>query len=116
VLEEVGMRVVKPRDSRIVERLERRFSTRPGRTLVPNLSDWTLTGKSYWLAWLPSMGYEQIGQARLTNDVLVAMSAGAARDYSHYGQRTGILAASAQFHPFQWANASLMKIIGRRPP
>src|ERR1700676_3534265 len=77
---------VKPRDSRIVERLERDFD-KAGRMLVPNLSDWTLTGKL--LARLAAKyDYEQIGQARLTDDALVAMSAGRRR--------------LAQFHPFQW--------------
>ena len=104
---------VKPRDSRIVERLERDFD-KAGRMLVPNLSDWTLTGKL--LARLAAKyGYEQIGQARLTNDALVAMSAA----------RRGITVITANERDF-WpprpvpplpvASASLMKIIGRRLP
>lgn len=45
------------------------------RILVPNLSDWTLTGRV--LARLAAKyGCEQIGKARLTNDALIAMSAG----------------------------------------
>src|SRR4030088_3821319 len=53
---------VKPRDSRIVERLERDFD-RAGRMLVPNLSDWTLTGKV--LARLAAnYGYEEDGEGR----------------------------------------------------
>lgn len=57
-----------------VERLERDFD-RARRILVPNLSDWTQTGKV--LARLAAKyGYEQIGQGRLTNDALIAMSAG----------------------------------------
>jgi predicted nucleic acid-binding protein len=61
------------RERRIVERLERDFD-RVKRILVPNLSDWTQTGRV--LARLATKyGYEQIGQGRLTNDALIAMSA-----------------------------------------
>jgi len=90
---------VKPRDSRIVERLERDFD-KAGRMLVPNLSDWTLTGKL--LARLAAeYGYEQIGQARLTNDALVAMSA-ARRGITVITANERDFGRLAQFHPFQW--------------
>src|SRR5271166_3759020 len=62
------------REGRVVERLERDFD-RVKRILVPNFGDWTQTGRV--LARLAAKyGYEQIGQGRLTNDALVAMSAG----------------------------------------
>ena len=62
------------RDRHVVERLERDFD-RAKRILVPNLSDWAQAGKV--LARLAiKYGYEQIGQGRLTNDALIAMSAG----------------------------------------
>ena len=90
---------VKPRDFRIVERLERDFD-KAGRMLVPNLSDWTLTGKL--LARLAAeYGYEQIGQARLTNDALVAMSA-AQRGITVITANERDFGRLAQFHPFQW--------------
>jgi len=90
---------VKPRDFRIVERLERDFD-KAGRMLVPNLSDWTLTGKL--LARLAAeYGYEQIGQARLTNDALVAMSA-ARRGITVITANERDFGRLAQFHPFQW--------------
>ena len=61
-------------DLRIIERLERDFD-RIKRILIPNLSDWTQTGRV--LARLAAKyHYEQIGQGRLTNDALIAMSAG----------------------------------------
>ena len=61
------------RERRAVERLERDFD-RVKRILVPNLSDWTQTGRV--LARLAAKyDYEQIGQGRLTNDALIAMSA-----------------------------------------
>src|ERR1017187_7464606 len=87
------------RERRVLERLERDFD-RVKRILVPNLNDWTQTGKV--LARLASKyDYEQIGQSRLTNDALIAMSAG----------RSGItvitanardFAGLADFRPFQW--------------
>jgi predicted nucleic acid-binding protein len=90
---------VKPRDSRIVERLERDFD-RAGRMLVPNLSDWTLTGKV--LARLAAKyGYEEIGQARLTNGALVAMSA-ARRGITIVTANARDFGRLAQLHPFQW--------------
>jgi len=62
------------RERRVVERLERDFD-RAKRILVPNLSDWAVTGRM--LARLAAQyHYEQIGQGRLTNDALIAMSAG----------------------------------------
>ena len=90
---------VKLRDFRIVERLERDFD-KAGRMLVPNLSDWTLTGKL--LARLAAKyGYEQIGQARLTNDALVAMSA-ARRGITVITANERDFGRLAHFHPFQW--------------
>lgn len=84
---------------RAVERLERDFE-RAKRALVPNLTDWAQTGKA--LARLAAeYDYERIGRGRLTNDALVAASAG----------RTGITVITAnagdfgrlaEFLPFRW--------------
>ena len=61
-------------DRRIIDRLERDFE-RAQRILVPNLKDWTETGQG--LARLAAeYGYEQVGKGRLTNDALIAASAG----------------------------------------
>jgi predicted nucleic acid-binding protein len=73
VLEElyagVGMR-----DRKVVDRLEHDFD-RARRILVPSLSDWVQAGRA--LALLGAQyGYEHIGRGRLTNDALIAMSAG----------------------------------------
>jgi predicted nucleic acid-binding protein len=83
----------------VVERLERDFH-RARRILVPNLTDWTQTGKV--LALLAAKyDYEQIGKGPLTNDALIGMSAGRlgitvitvnARDFKKL----------AEFRPFQW--------------
>ncbi len=82
-----------------VERLERDFGS-VGRILVPNLGDWVQTGKVLARVAI-EYGYEQVGRGRLTNDALIAMSAG----------RTGIrvitanprdFAKLAEFRPFKW--------------
>jgi len=87
------------RERRVVERLERDFD-RAKRVLVPALSDWADAGRV--LARLAARyHYEQIGQGRLTNDALIAMSAGRLgirvitaneRDYRRL----------AEFRPFRW--------------
>jgi predicted nucleic acid-binding protein len=90
---------VKPRDSRIVARLERDFDT-AGRILVPNLSDWTVTGQL--LARLAAKyDYEDVGQARLTNDALMAMSA-ARRGITVITANERDFDRLAQFRPFRW--------------
>jgi predicted nucleic acid-binding protein len=59
--------------SRILTKLEHDFEL-SGRLLTPNHGDWTRAGKI--LAQLGRKhGYEQIGQARLANDALIATSA-----------------------------------------
>jgi predicted nucleic acid-binding protein len=98
VLEELCAGVT-VRNRHVVERLERDFD-RARRILVPNLTDWTQTGKV--LARLAAKyNYERIGKGRLTNDALIAMSAGRlgitvitanARDFGKL----------AEFRPFLW--------------
>jgi predicted nucleic acid-binding protein len=92
------------RDRQVVERLERDFD-RAKRILVPNLSDWAQAGKV--LARLAAKyHYEKTGQGRLTNDALIAMSAGRLgirvitaneRDFSRL----------AEFRTFQWQMTTL---------
>ena len=83
----------------VVERLERDFD-RAKRVLVPNLSDWTEAGRV--LSRLAAKyDFDQISRGRLTNDALIAMSAG----------RQGIKVITtnerdfrrlAEFRSFQW--------------
>jgi predicted nucleic acid-binding protein len=90
---------VNARDRRVVERLERDFD-RARRILVPNLNDWTQTGKV--LARLAAQyGYERIGQARPTNDALIAMSA-ARQGITVITANERDFARLAQFRPFRW--------------
>ena len=103
VLEELYAGAGDP-DRHVVEHMERDFE-RAQRILVPNLSDWTQTGRV--LARLAAKyDYEQIGRGRLTNDALIAMSAGRLgntvvtaneRDFSRL----------AEFRPFQWQVSNL---------
>jgi predicted nucleic acid-binding protein len=105
VLEELYAGASK-RDLHVVERLERDFD-RAKRILIPNLSDWTQAGKV--LARLAEKyGYERVGQGRLTNDALIAMSAG----------RLGITIITAnerdfrrlsEFRPFRWQVSNFWK-------
>jgi len=91
-------------DRRIVERLERDFE-RIKRIVVPNLNDWAESGRA--LARLAAKyDYEQIGRGRLSNDALIAISAG----------RVGIRVLTAnqkdfrrlaEFLPFQWQAIAL---------
>jgi len=73
VLEELYAGVGK-RDRKAVERLEHDFD-RARRILVPSLSDWAQAGRV--LALLGAQyGYEHIGRGRLTDDALIAITAG----------------------------------------
>lgn len=88
-----------PRERRVIERLERDFD-RVKRIVVPNLTDWTGTGRV--LAQLALMyDCETIGRGRLTNDALIAVSA----------SRLGITVLTAnerdyrrlaEFRQFEW--------------
>jgi predicted nucleic acid-binding protein len=87
------------RHRRVVERLERDFD-RIRRILVPNLNDWARAGRV--LARLAvEYGYEQIGQARLTNDALIAMSA-ARQGIAVLTANQRDFARLAQVRPFRW--------------
>jgi predicted nucleic acid-binding protein len=88
----------------VVQRLERDFD-RVKRILVPTLGDWTEAGRV--LSRLAAKyNYEQIGQGRLTNDAMIATSAG----------RRGIRVLTtnerdfrklAEFGSFQWQVAAV---------
>jgi predicted nucleic acid-binding protein len=87
-----------------IEKLEHDFDGAK-RILVPNLGDWTQAGKILSRLTM-KYDYEQLGRARLTNDALIAMSAG----------RMGIRVITAnerdfrrlaELRPFQWEIARL---------
>jgi predicted nucleic acid-binding protein len=83
----------------VVERLERDFD-QARRIVVPNLNDWTLVGTV--LARLArKYSCEQIGQGRLTNDALIAMST-ARLGIRVISANSHDFARLAEFHSFQW--------------
>jgi predicted nucleic acid-binding protein len=87
------------REQQVVGRLQRDFE-KAKRVLVPNLGDWALAGRV--LARLAAKyHYERVGQGKLTNDALIAMSAA----------RCGVCVITAnerdfrklaEFRPFRW--------------
>jgi predicted nucleic acid-binding protein len=88
-----------PNEQRFLEKLERDFD-KARRVLVPTLSDWTQAGLLLGHVG-QRYGYERIGQARLTNDALIAASAARcgitvitanARDFARL----------AEFCPLEW--------------
>jgi predicted nucleic acid-binding protein len=88
-----------PNDYRVLEKLERDFE-RARRVLIPNLSDWIHAGKI--LARLAQKyGYERIGQARLTNDALIAASA-ARTGFTVLTTNQRDFARLAEFCALQW--------------
>jgi predicted nucleic acid-binding protein len=84
---------------RLIEKLERGFE-RARRVLVPNLSDWTHSGRI--LAKVGAKyGFERIGQARLTNDALIAERA-ARCGIEVVTENARDFARLAEFCPLQW--------------
>ena len=85
--------------TKLIEKLERDFE-RARRVLIPNLSDWTQTGRI--LAKVGAKyGFERIGQGRLTNDALIATSA-ARCGIEVITLNTRDFARLAEFCPLQW--------------
>ena len=84
--------------------MERDFD-RVKRILVPTLADWTQAGRV--LARLAARyGYEKIGQGRLANDALIAMSA-ARMGATVITANERDFARLAEFRAFQWQVAIL---------
>jgi len=88
----------------VVERLEHDFGG-VNRILVPNLTDWTWSGRLLARVAV-KYHYEDVGLGRLTNDALIATSAA----------RMGIRVVTAneqdfsrlaEFHAFQWETTTL---------
>ena len=103
VLEELYAGVSRS-DRNVIERLERDFD-RVGRILVPSLTDWVRAGKL--LARLAAQsGYEWIGQQRLTNDALIALSA-ARQGITIITANEKDFARLARFRPFQYEVRSI---------
>ena len=79
---------------------------RARRILVPTLSDWTQAGEV--LALLGTeYGYERIGQGRLTNDALIAVSAGR-QGITVITANEGDFARLRRFRPFNYEVKNLL--------
>jgi predicted nucleic acid-binding protein len=90
---------------KVLQRLERDFD-RVKRILLPNLSDWTQTGKA--LARLAAKhDYEQIGRGRLTNDAFIATSAGRL-SVTVITAHAGDFSKFAEFLRFAWRVESVV--------
>jgi predicted nucleic acid-binding protein len=99
VLEELYAGARNRRTRKLCASLEKSFE-KVGRLLVPLQTDWSASGQV--LARIAQKyGHELIGLSRLTNDTLIAVSAG----------RTGLTVITenasdfekiAEFHPFKW--------------
>ncbi len=84
---------------RAVERLERDF-TKARRILVPALSDWSETGKIL-ARFGEEFDYDAVGQGRLTNDALIAVSA-ARQGITVVTANTRDFARLARLRPILW--------------
>lgn len=87
------------RDHNLIERLERDFD-RATRILVPNLNDWTRAGKILSRIAV-KYDYEVIGRSRITNDALIAVSAGR-NGVTIFTANQRDFARLAEFSPFSW--------------
>jgi predicted nucleic acid-binding protein len=73
VLEELLVGASDRKARQALRRLEREFNS-INRLLVPNLTDWSVTG-TVLNQFGARFGFETVGRSRLTNDALIAMSA-----------------------------------------
>jgi predicted nucleic acid-binding protein len=99
VLEELYAGAATPAIRKAIAKLERDFIGTK-RMLTPALSDWTKTG--HILASIAmKYGYESIGRGRLTNDVLIAVSA-ARQGVTLLTVNERDFARIAEFCPVEW--------------
>lgn len=73
VLEELLVGASDRKARQALRRLEREFDS-INRLLVPNVTDWSVTG-TVLNQFGARFGFETVGRSRLTNDALIAMSA-----------------------------------------
>lgn len=83
---------------RLIE-MEKEF-IRVNRLLVPQQSDWRLSGEVLSLIGQQS-GYEQVRRARMTNDALIAMSV-ARNGFVVLTKNPQDFEQIARFRPFKW--------------
>lgn len=88
----------------VIERMERDFS-KAQRILVPNAGDWSSAGKVL-SQLVQRYGFEQIGRGRLTNDALIAVTAGRA-GATLFTANSRDFARLREFCTFEWSELHL---------
>lgn len=99
VLEELYVGARSPAAIKLLGKLERDFD-KAGRMLIPGQSDWVITGHVLRKIG-EKYGFEQVGRARMTNDVLIAMAA-ARNGITVLTANAKDFGRIAEFRPFDW--------------
>jgi predicted nucleic acid-binding protein len=92
------------KDRHVLESLERRMSE-ANQIVVPDRDDWVRAGKLLALV-AGKYGYETIGRSRMTNDALIAVSAGRLSIIVITANK-GDFSRLAEFHNFSWHFAAI---------
>ena len=104
VLEELLVGASDRKARQALRRLEREFDS-INRLLVPNLTDWSLTG-TVLNQFGARFGFEMVGKSRLTNDALIAMSA-ARHGLTIQTTNVGDFGKLAEIRKFQWEEITI---------
>jgi predicted nucleic acid-binding protein len=99
VLEELYVGAVEAKVRRDLQRMEREFD-KIGRLLLPGRSDWTSAGQVLSRIG-QKYGFNLVGQARLTNDAVIAMSV-ASHGFTIQTKNPGDFHLIAEFRSFSW--------------
>jgi predicted nucleic acid-binding protein len=99
VLEELYVGAVDAKARRNLLRMEREFD-KMGRLLLPDRRDWTSAGIVLSRVG-QKYGFNLVGQARLTNDAVIAMSV-ASHGFTIQTKNPGDFRLIAEFRPFDW--------------
>lgn len=84
---------------KLLEKFERDFE-KANRLLVPNLNDWTTSGRILSLVGR-KYGFEEVKKARMTNDCLIAMTT-ARNGLTVLTYNADDFKMIAEFRPFKW--------------
>ena len=99
VLEELYVGAISPKLQKLLKRFENDFD-KINRLLVPNRTDWTMCGQVLSKVGR-KYGFDMVKRARMTNDCLIAMSAGrnGLTVFTHNADDFKII---SEFRPFKW--------------
>ena len=99
VLEELYVGAIEAKMRRDLQRMEREFD-KIGRLLLPDRRDWTSAGQVLCKIG-QKYGFNLVGQARLTNDAVIAMSV-ASCGFTIQTKNPRHFQLIAEFRPFNW--------------